>query len=276
MKISVVIPSRGRPFHLIKAVNLLHGMASGKHEVTYVVGCDEDDPRTMGAAYSLMIKVPKIEVFCTKRIGSLGQMANIMAAKYPADLYCSLCDDVEVRTAGWDDFLYKSWLGRPDGVWWWRTIKERPATYAIVSHKWLQAAGRIFTDYFPFWWDDVWLMQVWVMASGLPPLAADALLDDKAFATHRMRDLMFWTDFYTALKDERYQIAAGIAKNLGWPEQKNEVAICDVRPAFIAAANRIEATQGDKGPPTPEYIKAKLRAEKILLAKSKSLAGVGS
>jgi hypothetical protein len=264
VKLTVVIPSRGRPFHLIKAIRLLHSMASGLHQVTYAIGCDADDPKTLGAAYTLMIRVPGIQVFCTKRLGSLGEMANIMAARYPADVYCSLCDDVDVLTKDWDNQIYLSWAAKPDGLWWWRTLQVRPATYAIVSHKWMQAAGRIFTDYFPFWWDDVWLMQVWNMATGIPAVAVEAFLDDKPFATHRMRDLLFWADFYTSRKGERREQAAAIVKALGWPEVKVEDTICDVRPEFLAQANQIEHNQGEKSPPTQEYLAAKRRAELIM------------
>ncbi len=269
MKISVVIPSRKRPFHLIKAISCLHALASRKHEITYVVGYDHDDPETAGALYTLMIKVPNVKGFCTVRIGSLGQMANLMAEAYPADVYCSLCDDVEVLSPNWDDAIYRSWSAYPAGLWWWRTLKERPATYAIVSDIWFRAAGKIFTDYFPFWWDDVWLMQVWHMASGGPALAVDALLDDKAFATTRMRDLLFWSDFYTSRKDERRQQAAAMARALGWSAKQIDDNVCDVRAEFLAQATTIEQRQGDKGPPSPEYIRAKKRAEALMAEDAK-------
>lgn len=271
MKITVLVPSRGRPHHLLKAVTLAHSKASGKHEVKYVVGCDADDPATGGAAYALTIKVPRVEVFCTQRPSSLGELVNRMAESHPADAYCGIGDDTEVQTPCWDDAIYNAWAARPDGVWWWRTLQVRPATYPIVSEKWRAAAGRLLTDLFPFWWDDVWLMQVWHMASGGPALPIEAILDDKAFATHRMRDLRFWSDFYTFLKPERQRIAKHMATTLGWPVLDVNDTICDVRDEFLRQADKIEKGQGDKGPPTPEYLRAKARAEAIMKANAETL-----
>jgi len=245
-------------------------MSSRLHAISYAIGYDSDDPATGEAAYMLGLGEPVVIPYCSERIGSLGQMVNNIAAKTPADVYCSLCDDVEILSRNWDHTIYANWLEQPDGVWWWRALKERPATYAVVSHKWYEAAGYIFTDYFPFWWDDVWLMQVWNLASGKLPLGIDAFLDDRAFATHRMRDLRFWTDFYTVLKPQRLSEAARIGRALGWPPNgkslviENGVPLGDVRPGFLTEIPGIEAHQGDKGPATPEYLAAKQRAEHMM------------
>ena len=62
--------------------------------------------------------------------------------------------------------------------------------------KWFKAAGYLYTSYFPFWWDDNWLIQLWAMASDGPQLFIEGRLEDKPLATLRMRDLRFWTEFY--------------------------------------------------------------------------------
>lgn len=264
MRLNVLLPSRGRPTNLLNAVGSMHGKASGQHEVNYVIGCDADDQPTIAAAHLLRLRGPRVIPFCTVRLPCLGMMANIMAEKYPADVYCSLPDDVEILTQDWDQHVWAAWAARPDGLWWWQTLAVRPATCAIISEKWRQAAGQIYTDYFPFWWDDVWLMQVWHMASGTIGQAVNATLDDRAFATHRMRDLRFWSDFYTSRKEERWQHAERIAANLGWPKPVRGEVHGDVREEFLRDIPKIEAHQGDKGPLTPEYLKAKARAEAMM------------
>lgn len=272
MKISVIIPTRRRPYHLEVVIGALHDLCSRMHDITYVVGCDDDDIATIGMAHVISTRGPKVETFCTRRMGSLGNMVNVMAAKYPADVYCSLCDDVEPLTPGWDHILFLHWAQRPDGVWWWRTDKARPATYAIVSDKWYRASGRIFTDYFPFWWDDVWLLQVWNMASRQIPMQAEVWLKDRSFATHRMRDLQFWAKFYESRRTERIMEANRITKALGWPleplslrQDGIPLQIGDLKPGFLEEAPKIEKAQGEvNSPPSPEYVAAKRRAEALM------------
>jgi hypothetical protein len=265
LKLSVLIPSRGRAFRLKTMLDTIRGLESGKHEISYVIGCDSDDPETVTMGYLLKLYDCRIAPRCMVRQPSLGVMMNRLIDENPADAYVCLCDDVMVLTPHWDDAISDAWTVRPDGVWWWRTLAVRPATYAIVSEKWRKASGQIWTDYFPFWWDDMWLLQVWMFASGLPILPVEAWLDDQAQSTTRMRDLRFWSDFYTWSKGKRQAQAVRIAKALGWPPAPlDDNNRCDVSAAFYREADKIEANQGDKFPPTVEYLKAKERAEQMM------------
>ncbi len=266
MKLSVLIPSRGRPFRLGDAIGIMSGLESVRHEVRYVVGCDSDDPETLAACHVLRLGNPRISHRCFVRRASLGSMINQMIEENPADAYVCLPDDVAVLTRNWDEAIADAWLAKPDGVWWWRTLAVRPATYAIVSEKWRRAAGQVWTDYFPYWWDDMWLLQVWLMASNGPMLSIAAVLDDQAQNTQRMRDLRFWSDFYTAMKDKRREQARKIASALGWPAASPDDTICDVSIPFLKMADKIEANQGEKGPVTIEYLRAKKRATEMMAA----------
>lgn len=262
MKITVCIPSRNRPVMLSGAIGSLHARASGKHEITYVIGCDDDDPNTIAVVDLIKARGLPVQAHCAPRSSSLGGMVNVMCAAYPADVYCSLCDDVKAGTFDWDEAIHTAWLKRRDGVWWWRTKESR---YAIVSAKWYTAAGRIFTNYFPFWWDDVWLMQVWRYATGKSDLWVDAWLEDRAPATQRMRDLEFWTDFYWSRADERRAEADRIRRALGRPafrlKPHHEL---QANPDYTARIGAIQAKQGERAPPTPEYLAAKARAEALM------------
>lgn len=259
MNISVIIPSRGRPHMLREAVASLHARASGEHRVTYVVGADADDTGTIAMARILQTDGVPVVLHCAERSASLGGLANRMSAMVPADLYCCLCDDVLCVTDRWDAALHTQWLNRPDAVWWWRN--KQNALYAIVSERWRAAAGRIFTDYFPFWWDDIWLLQVWKYASGEEHLLADASIHDRAPGTTRMRDLQFWTDFFWSKSGERMNEARRIASALGWPPVQHSVKL-DLRPndAYMGNVAVVEARQGETAPPTPEYLQARSRA----------------
>ena len=264
MKISVLIPSRGRPFKLKSMLDTIRRLESGKNDIAYVIGCDSDDPQTIAMAHMTKLYDCRVSGRCFVRMASLGAMVNRLISENPADAYVCLVDDVEVLTPHWDEAIADAWEAKPDGVWWWRTLAVRPATYAVVSEKWRAAAGQVFTDYFPFWWDDMWLLQVWLMASDLPMLPIEAWLDDQAQSTQRMRDLRFWSDFYTHQKGKRQAQALRMAKALGWPKPSLEDSRCDVNPSFYANADKIEANQGEKAPPTPEYLAALQRARTVM------------
>lgn len=267
MKISVLIPSRNRPLRLMDTISVAKELESGKHEVTYVVGCDDDDEKTEAACK--LLQVGGRVAYGKFRRTTLGKIVNDLAAAAPADVYCSLCDDIRIQTAYWDEKIAEAVEAKPDGVFWWKTSEERPATYAIVTEKWRAAAGYIFTDYFPFWFDDLWLLQLWMLAHENPWLYVDAWLEDRPYNTQRMRDLRFWHEFYQSQRPARIAEAKRIARALGWKvtegfHERAAELIGTPNPAFMADIDNIEARQGDKGPPTAEYLRAKARAESLM------------
>lgn len=272
MRINVLIPSRGRPLRLRAVIRNLQEYESGKHQVLYLIGADNDDLDTIGQGEMLMghnLKGGPVIVGKFDRCPSLGEYVNQMAADFPADVHCSLCDDVMILTEGWDQKVAEAVEARPDGVFWWKCDEKRAATYAIVTEKWRQASGRIFDDYFPFWWSDVWLLHVWMMASEGPWHYVDAQLEDRPNNTQRMRDLRFWGDFYLDRHEERIEEANRIRAALGWGPRTLDVrefarTVTALSQEFFADADNIEARQGEKGEVFPAYLQAKERAETIM------------
>jgi len=212
---------------------------------------------------------------------SLGQMVNDMVEHMPADVYMSFADDVLCLTPNWDQIVAEEWEKNKKGVWWWEpALPERPVLYAIVSDEWKRAAGRVFTDYFPYWYDDLWLLSLWILATEGPMLTMPIKIMDCPMATTRMRDLRFWHNFYISMMPERVKRAKEIAEKLGFPQSKLIGAsvglpnlsitdalaerLCVTPQEFEESMEKIEANQGDKEPPTQSYLKAKARAEKLL------------
>lgn len=263
MRISVLMPSRSRPQMMQEAICALHERASGKNEITYMVGCDSDDLDTAGAAYVLRANGIPVRWRVARRGPSLGALVNTLSDEAPADVYCSLCDDVICQTQGWDEIIADAWRAQPDTIWWWHT--QNDATFAIVSEKWRAAAGRIFTDYFPFWHDDGWLLQVSLYATGKPGQILPIQLHDRAPKTHRLRDMAFWNAFYWSRADERRQEAETIRKALGWPEVEHDPALeMKLRADAAEWLAKVEEVRGDKSPPTPEYLTALERAKAMM------------
>ena len=264
MKITVCIPSRGRPLGLALSIVAMDQKASGENDVRYVIGCDADDDATISASLELWKCGLPIVVRVAPRPASLGGLVNRLALKAPADVYCSLGDDVRVLTDGWDTRIAEAWQADPAGIWWW--CAQNDSTFAIVSERWRAAAGRIFTDYFPYWYDDLWLVELQRYVTGKRGDRLDIWLQDRARGTHRMRDLAFWDRFFWSRRDERRAHAREIAERLGLP---TVVAMdwLDIAPNQNFAPDEIEAKEGDRSPPTPEYLGALVRAQAMMQQK---------
>lgn len=98
MRLLVVIPSRGRPERLTKAIEEGRRLAHG--DVAYAVGLDDDDPKAHGYAY-----VDAETVYYGHRRTLTGWTNHIAKDLYhfmPYDFVASFGDDHIPRTEGWD------------------------------------------------------------------------------------------------------------------------------------------------------------------------------
>lgn len=263
MRIAVLIPSRGRPFMLMEAVRSLRMRETGVNEVVYLIGCDSDDPATIGAAYRLSLESPNVRPVVSIRDGSLGAMVNALAAKVEADVYCSLCDDIHCLTQGWDAHIAFVWSHDPRGVWWWCSPSN--TTFAIVSAKWREAAGYIFTPHFPYWFDDMWLLELWRLTTCESHRVITATVEDRGPSTHRMRDLDFWRDFFLSKRETRTAEGKRIASLLGYIPPSDPAKLW-LAPSATFDAKATQARQGDNGPPTPEYMRVYRQAQQLMAA----------
>lgn len=269
MKLNVLIPSRGRPYQLAAALYSLFLNASEAHDITFCVALDNDDKETETCLKALRPKMP-LFVRIGPRPETLGSVANDLALHWPADAYAVFADDLICSTYGWDAKVAAAFEKTPHGVFWWKPARGVPTFVPIVTEKWRQAAGRVFTDHFPFWYDDLWLHELWLMATGDYPIELEIDVVDKPRATIRMRELRFWHDFYTFMRSERIQEAARIATALGLTPQPvfsellakrlNEMSVLsDEFLADIEVKNK-----ADTDAPSDVYLRTRARAEALM------------
>ena len=253
---------------LSAALTTLDRLASGKHDITYGIACDLDDPHTQ----SFCVEMQK-EIQLAYKVGprpkALGSLVNEMAELMPADLYFALCDDMLCLTADWDDIAVCKAQEVPHGVFFWtnaRMAQGIDALWPIVTDKWLKAAGCIYTDHYPFWYDDLALVEQYAMATGEHIHRLPIIAMDKPGNTHRMRELPFWNEFFLFTRRWRVQRGKEIAARLGFMEPQigeELLALLDkewCRPPR-EYLEQIERNQGDKSPPDENYLAAKSRAE---------------
>src|SRR3990167_2392694 len=217
MRITVAIPSRGRVFGLTGILRTMKLLESGKHEVKYVVGVDRDDEETQVACKWLGQQLP-LGCRTDDRPVSLGGLINQLALCQPADVYTAINDDILCLSPNWDEEIAQAVEKLPYGVFWWTDRSGNGALFPIVTEKWREAAGGIFGEWFPFWYDDLCLLELWMMTTDDEIHQLDIFVCDKPrTVTHRMRELRFWQRVYIASRVLRVKQAREIAARLGLP-----------------------------------------------------------
>jgi hypothetical protein len=272
MNITVIIPSRKRVRGLSAVLTSLHNLESGKHNVQYIVGCDEDDKATINLCAMIQRDMPnKFSYKVGPRPKTLGGLVNHLAELVPGEVYTALCDDLICTTPHWDKLIAEAVMLKPYGVFWWKNAFEFLVTYAIVTERWRQAAGGIFCGHFPYWFEDLWLFEQWTMATDEEALGVNCCIAEKMTGTIRMRELSFWCDFFNKTRTHRVTQSKEIAARLGLSEPKKSGEFAEIMAKGIAARMTPELIeqierQGDASSPEESYLAAKADAIKMLEA----------
>lgn len=271
MKIAVGILTRDRPAGLIAAMQSLYATASGTHDIRYYVRCDRDDERTHRAVMCCDPQDPAPWMVIGERPETLGQAWNELAAKSAAwgwDAFCVITDDVVSITPNWD--LGVAELIGPRGLLafgWNDLIHPNNITYPVVSRRWYEAVGRLFPEYFPFWFSETWMAQVYDLVVGTQmPIASDMRITGPDTKTLNMRDVAFWVDLFAATLPMRAEEAFAVQLKLALP-------LVDTGPILakcerLCAGYNVEAIEAhrrtDFDEPSPRYLAAKTRADQLL------------
>lgn len=269
MKISVIIPSRGRVRGLTTVITGMHFLQSGKHHVEYGVICDDDDPGTVRFCQTVREEIP-LAYKCGPRHPSMGRMINSMAELMPADVYLVINDDVLCLSRNWDAVIGEAVEKTPHGLFWWESDSEQQVLFPIVTEKWRAAAGGIFSDFFPFWYDDLCLVELWTMTTSEENIILPIKICDRPrTVTHRMRELTFWQKVYNGTRKLRVQKAYEIAEKLGLPKPEAPHHIATLLNLHMRRVSddwirKIEEQQGDKNPPDAAYMEKRIEAERLL------------
>lgn len=265
MDISVIIPSRGRTRGLAATLYGMQFLESGKHRVHYGVACDDDDPATITFCAEIQ-KHMNLSYRAVPRHPTLGEAINKLADLMPAQVYVLINDDVLVLTDKWDDVIAKAVEETPHGVFWWTSKGDANVLFPIITDKWKAACGSLLTSFFPFWYDDLCLCELWVMTTDKDNIFLPIdIIDKPKTVTHRMRELTFWQKVYTASRALRITQAREIAEKLGLPPPQSTEYIAKLMNAHLKTVSdawiqQIEDNQGDKAEPDEAYKIAKARA----------------
>lgn len=270
MKITIGLPSRNRPAGLLSVLTAFNALASGTHQITYAVILDDDDYVSLEqfAHWDKSGMLPDgVKLFSGPRDRTVNARFNDAMTACPAEVYSQACDDAFPLAFHWDKLL--AGASQIPAFSWQECNDPSNATYLVISERWRQAVGRFYPEYFPFWFADTWIAEVYTLAFAKPIGVVNQLrMGGKRGHTQGMRDLAFWFDFFAATRVERMAEAVSIAKAHGFSlnvEQDRAQQLQAMREGDTFQRGRVSlyeaAFKANLGEPSDLYKGAKFRAE---------------
>jgi hypothetical protein len=274
MKITVPLPSRSRPAGLLSALTVFDATSSGEHEITYAVIVDEDDINTIEHIehWQIAKMLPEgVRLFVGDRMDGLQFRLNEAVRQLPADVYTQATDDFFPLTYHWDKVLVKTAEEFP-AFSWFECADPNMHTCFAMTHKWVDAVGRMYPEWFPFWFADTWVTEVSSFAFNKPvEVVKELKMGNKRGTTQGMFDLRFWFEFFVATRPLRMEEAKRVAAAYGREMGDNTEAIR--RMLFVDGYNFAHVPEYEKkfnannGVPSEAYKAAYARAKQWMRQK---------
>lgn len=270
MKITLALPSRGRPAGLLSVLTSMDALATGNHDITYAVIVDDDDYMTLEQLehWNKSGFLPeRTLIFQGARTATVNARVNNAIGVCPADIYSQIVDDGFPMSQHWDAIFY----GAKDiPAFCWQEMNDPTnSTFLIISERWRDATGRFYPDCFPFWFADTWIAEVYNLAFGMPISIIQQLrMGGKRGTTLGMRDVAFWFKFFAFTRQERIQEAQKVAAAYGEyvdvrKDRASELDTMERGDAYqLTQVPRYEAVfKADLGEPSDIYKVCKAKAE---------------
>lgn len=211
MRIRVVLPTLRSGGKFAAVLEQMRDFASGKHEISWNVVCNEDDADTLARMPSW------VTCWSGSAMVPYMQRCNEAACAGEFDWLMAWTDDVYSLSCWWDEYIaHQDPVKTP--LVGWRSLDESDAFSApVMTPRFMRALGKPFTAWFPFWFADTWVEEVHRMAFGAPVPLVEGLetFGPKRGKTRVMRDLGFWAGFFAATRPERLQQAGRVMAEYG-------------------------------------------------------------
>jgi len=278
--IALLMPTRNRPSHMIRALASIRDLAADPRKVVVVVGVDDDDPATQAAPLPAMGAI-EVRRIVGPRLLTLGQLWNKLADNATGcDILGMTVDDLVMATPDWDALYRHTVAMMPGGlgVAWPHDPMHHPyvCTQPVITRAMMQRLGFFVPPWFPFWFVDTWLEEVGVFAACGLRMNAKLGAPDGRGQTQGMHDLAFWTHFFEALRPSRQRLAAtllqekyadqpGLLSSLLLNVGALQAYYAQRLRAFYNPAYEAHVRGADaNSPPSARYLAARAQAEQHL------------
>jgi hypothetical protein len=208
--ITVMLPTRNRVSTLQVFLDSVSTTVTNKDKVDVWIYVDEDDSATQDFLQSAWVRSQpvKINYFLGPQTIAMAEMNHNLwqASTSNAGSYLCATDDYVNLTPGWDEIVRAAFNKYPD-----RLVLVYPddpstpelATVPILSAEWINLTGHFHTEYFPFWFDDMWIDEIAQMIDRKVQIPMQVAPQGGKGRTPRMHNLPFWQNFYVCTSDER-------------------------------------------------------------------------
>lgn len=147
MKLSILLPTRGRTTALERSINSLLTLADNPEQIEILLGMDRDDTETIKwVEENILTKNSNITIHLFRRLGyrRIHVYVNTLAALSQGNWLFAINDDIIMETKGWDSMVYQyddhpmPLLKIPCSNF------EHPfALFPIVKRDWLEVNGQL-------------------------------------------------------------------------------------------------------------------------------------
>ena len=268
--ISIILPSRGRPASLARAVASL-----ARCECEIVVGLDEDDPTADDAME--MLDYPQVRIVRSFRKTTTAQLFNVLAEHATGSHVIAFPDDYTMDQPNWSELVEKTVAILPGGygvAYLADPMYPYFATFPILSRATIALNGSFFPPYFPFLFGDTYWNEIGVMSGLVVRSEASVTIRADTGHIHTYRDLKFWSEMYDKTRTLREDIAIKIIRAAYGEGQQAETLITTLaeRKAALIRLHAPNMTQEfyDKwenkhgGFHHPAYASLKAKADKFM------------
>lgn len=163
MQISILCPSRGRPFKLSRMIASAIVLANNPADINFFIGIDKDDlafSKYMQEIRSARIWTNRVHVTIENvRTPSITHNNNL-AQVATGDILVLVGDDCVFRTRGWDSQVLNLWNQYPDNILiaYFNDGRNRQKAEHFAIHKdWIKATGHLCPPIFEHFCLDMWL-----------------------------------------------------------------------------------------------------------------------
>jgi len=227
MRIAALIATRGKPQQVVGLIESMRTLATGEHELEFLVACDDDDVRTWEYLCGDLRK-PYVRLDVAPRPVSPSECWNRLAKLTDAEALITLPDDGIIATPNWDHCINWAWRNHdwkhPDLKIGGLRDAANPGqpTLFVMGKRWIELVGHVFDARYPAWFSDTAIAETYsfITGQGLPMLPIDFASKGGQWNPRLRRMALWWTHFGMT-RIERLDTARVIRKTLDLPEPSN-------------------------------------------------------